>query len=110
PACHPRPRQSLGAGPPLRAAFHVLGQEPGAAARRVRCWCAVLLVLSFADLWLTLLHLRAGGGELNPWLDWCHRAGGEAAFSAAKVAATLFGVGVLAWQARRDLVRHAVSA
>ena len=43
---------------------------------------------SLSDLGLTILHLRAGGTEANPIMDWFLLHGGIPAFAGAKVALT----------------------
>lgn len=48
-----------------------------------------LVVGALLDLVLTIVHLRAGGAEANPIMDWFLQQGGEPAFVAAKVFAAL---------------------
>ena len=64
-----------------------------------------VLILSFADLVFTLVHLAAGGKEANPVMDWFLQVGGEHAFTAAKTAFTLLGVGVLLLHIRFERVK-----
>ena len=64
-----------------------------------------VLVLSFADLVFTLVHLSVGGKEANPVMDWFLQIGGTHAFTIAKTAFTLLGVSVLLLHVRFDRVK-----
>ncbi len=62
---------------------------------RVVMWVLAILVLSAADAFLTLIHVRAGGGELTPTM---HLAllQGETTFVGTKMAVTACGALLLA--------------
>ena len=64
-----------------------------------------VLVLSFADLIFTLVHLSVGGKEANPVMDWFLQVGGTHGFTIAKTAFTLLGVSVLLLHIRFDRVK-----
>ena len=64
-----------------------------------------VLVLSFADLIFTLVHLSVGGEEANPVMDWFLQVGGTHAFTIAKTAFTLLGVSVLLLHVRFERVK-----
>jgi len=59
-----------------------------------------VVVLSGLDLLFTLLHLDAGGREVNPVMAWFLNWGGIDAFAVAKTLFTLVGVCVLLLHAR----------
>ena len=50
-----------------------------------------LLLLSGLDLWLTAVHMDAGGAEANPVMAWVMAASGPAGFAVAKILATSVG-------------------
>lgn len=64
-----------------------------------------VLVLSFADLVFTLVHLSVGGKEANPVMDWFLQIGGTHAFTIAKTVFTLLGVSVLLLHVRFERVK-----
>lgn len=71
--------------------------------RYTRAEVAVVLWLvaaSLADLGLTLLHIRGGGAEANPIMDWFLSLGGAPAFACAKVVMTAIPVLFLLLHAR----------
>lgn len=72
-------------------------------------WVLVLgiLLLSVADMALTLLYVRAGGEEANPFMAWA-LSHGEDAFAAAKMGITIIGVVVLLMHIRFTRVRRCV--
>lgn len=67
-----------------------------------REWLLALgvVVLSGLDMLFTLLHLEAGGREINPIMAWFLHWGGVDAFAVAKSLFTLVGVCVLLLHAR----------
>ena len=64
-----------------------------------------IFVLSMLDLVFTLVHLKAGGEEANPIMDWFLTWGGTDAFSVAKILFTVVGLLVLLVHVRFDRVQ-----
>ena len=67
-----------------------------------------LLVASITDLALTLIHIRAGGGEANPIMAWCLAAGGTPLFISAKLGLTGLAASFLLLHARFRIARPAL--
>jgi len=74
-------------------------------------WVLVLgiLVLSIADMVLTLLYIQAGGEEANPIMAWA-LSHGRHAFAFAKMGITSMGIVVLLVHIRFTRVRRCVQA
>ena len=64
-----------------------------------------IVVMSLADLLLTLLYLSRGGEEANPFMRWALEWGGTAGFAAVKMFLTIAGALFLLIHARFRRVR-----
>lgn len=69
-----------------------------------------LLGASILDLVLTLVHIRAGGGEANPLMDRCLDAGGVPLFVSAKLGLTAVASFFLLLHARFPIARVSLFA
>lgn len=105
---------------PLLSRFWLRGQRRGGRRRdearsiyvdryEPREWVLILgiVVLSIADLVLTLLYVQAGGEEANPVMAWALSHGPDV-FALIKLGVTVVGVLVLLLHIRYPRVRRCV--